>query len=373
MAELIIHQDKIKSNIATLSHFFKAYSIEWSLITKVFSGDKKFMRYLLTDEVTNSIHSIGDSRLTSLKNIREVNPNIRTIYIKPPASMYADEIVKYATISLNSSFSTIIALNEAAQKQDLIHEVIIMIELGELREGVQRDDILDFYEKVFDLKNIKVIGIGSNLGCMYGVEPTYDKLLQLSLYKELISAKFNKELPFISGGTSITLPLVESKSIPKDINHFRIGEAVFFGISPLNNQQFSNLHTDTFEFYANIIELEEKNTIPDGTIGDASIGHTTNFSENETNETSYKAILDFGMLDVNKEDIEPYDPSIQFVGITSDMIVIDLGTNKTTSGKTKYFVGDKLKLKPNYMAVARLLNSKFIDKQFVKSPDKVTI
>ena len=66
-----------------------------------------------------------------------------------------------------------------------------MIELGELREGVNRENLMSFYEKVFDLPNIDVIGLGSNLGCMYGIEPNYDKLLQLSIYKELISARFN--------------------------------------------------------------------------------------------------------------------------------------------------------------------------------------
>jgi len=183
---------------------------------------------------------------------------MKTIYIKPPAKIYVDDIVKYADISLNSSFSTIKALNEAAKKVEKIHQIIIMVELGELREGVKRTELMSFYEKVFQFSNIEVIGIGSNLGCMYGIEPSYDKLLQLSLYEELISVKFNRDLKYVSGGTSITLPLIESKTIPKDINHFRVGEAVFFGISPLDNKKFKELSTDTFEFSANIIELEEK-------------------------------------------------------------------------------------------------------------------
>lgn len=364
MAELIIQTEKIKSNIKFLSEYFDEHDIHWSLITKVFSGDKEFLKHVLTPDVIGKINSIGDSRLTSLKNLRAVNPDMRTIYIKPPAKVYAEEVVRYADISLNSSFSTILALNEAAEKAGKVHQVIIMIELGELREGVNRDDLVDFYQKVFELSHIEVIGIGSNLGCMYGVEPTYDKLLQLSLYKELISAKFNKELKFISGGTSITLPLVEQGTVPKDINHFRIGEAAFFGISPLENQQFLNLSTDTFEFVANIIELEEKDIVPEGIISDANIGHTADFNSEDKNETSVKAILDFGLLDVDKADIDVIDKDISFVGVTSDMLVIDLGSNKNGNGEKKYGVGDKVKFKPNYMAVARLLNSKFIDKRF---------
>jgi len=365
MADLIIQTNNIQNNIKSLSSYFNEHNIHWSLITKVFSGDKEFLINVLTDDVIEKIDSVGDSRLTSLKNLKAVNPKMRTIYIKPPAKVYADEVVKYADVSLNSSFSTIKALNEAAKKADKIHQIIIMIELGELREGVNRSDIMEFYAKVFELSNIDVIGIGSNLGCMYGIEPTYDKLLQLTLYKELISTKFNKELKFISGGTSITLPLIELGTVPPEINHFRIGEAAFFGLSPLKNEQFKDLNVDTFEFSANIIELEEKKIVPEGIISDANIGHTADFDGHDIGETSVKAILDFGMLDVDKADIEAYDNEISFVGITSDMIVVDLGNNKTNEGKQKYKIGDQLKFKPNYMAVARLLNSKFIGKRFL--------
>lgn len=367
MAQLIIHKDKIKSNIKRLSEFFEENGKSWSLITKVFSGDKSFLKNILTKDVIQKIHSVGDSRLTSLKNMKEVDPEMQTIYIKPPAAIYAKDVVKYVDISLNSSLRTIKALNEAAKEAGVTHHIIIMIELGELREGVLRDDILNFYEKVFSLECIEVIGIGSNLGCMYGVEPTFDKLLQLSLYRELISLKFNKELKYISGGTSITLPLIEREIVPKDINHFRIGEAAFFGLSPLENKQFMGLHTDTFEFQANIIELEEKKLVPDGVISDANIGLTIEYDQEDITQKSKKAILDFGLLDVDKKDLIAVDPEISFVGITSDMLVIDLGTNRTESGEVRYKVGDKVDFKVNYMAVARLFNSKFIDKVFKSS------
>ncbi len=364
MAELLIYTDKIKNNIKYLSSYFKEHNIQWSLITKVFSGDKEFLKHILTEDVIQMINSIGDSRLTSLKNLKEVNPNMKTIYVKPPAKIYADEVVAYADISQNSSFSTIMALNDAAEKVNKIHQIIIMIELGELREGVKVTDIMQFYEKVFELPHIEVIGIGSNLGCMYGVEPTYEKLIQLSRYKELISKKFNKELKLISGGTSITLPLIENKVIPIDINHFRIGEAAFFGITPLTNEKFKDLSTDTFEFVANIIELENKSVVPDGRIGDANIGHTAEYDEKDRGESSFKAILDFGLLDVDKENLEAKDKDIIFVGVTSDMLVVDIGNNRTANGEVKYSIGDTMHFKPNYMAVARLLNSKFIDKKF---------
>lgn len=365
MAELKIKTDEIKGNIQKISTYLNQHSIKWSLITKVFSGDKEFLRRILVPDVIQGLHSVGDSRLSSLKNLKEVDPELVTIYIKPPAEIYTEEVVEYADISMNTSLKTIKALNKAALKKSKIHKIIIMIELGELREGVEREQLIDFYKQVFNLSNIEIIGIGSNLGCMYGVEPTFDKLMQLSLYKHLLECSFDQKLELISGGSSITLPLMEKKLIPKELNHFRIGEAVFFGTSPLENKQFLDLSTDTFNFYANIIELEEKGIVPDGIINEANIGHTESFDAEDISRTSYKAIMDFGMLDVDYQSLELKDKSIGFVGTTSDMTVYDLGDNKDKNGKKKYSIGDSICFKPSYIAVARLLNSKFIEKNFV--------
>lgn len=366
MAELIIHSSRIKDNIKKLSAFFKEKDVHWSLITKVFSGDKEFLRELLTDDILENIQSVGDSRLTSLKNLKEINPEMRTIYIKPPAQTYVEEVVEYADISLNSSFETIEALNQEAKKQDKIHHIIIMVELGEMREGVNRSDIINFYERVFEMSNITVLGIGSNLGCMYGIAPTFDKLSELANYKELIAKKFNRSVYMLSGGSSITLPILAQGEIPEEINHFRIGEAAFFGKSPLDNKKFNNLNTDTFEFNANIIELEQKKLYPEGEISEASIGDIAEISEKNKTQTTTKAILDFGLLDVNHEDLSTTEQSknVKFVGMTSDMLVVDLGDNLDENGKERFKVGDTLNFQPNYMAVARLLNSKFIDRKY---------
>lgn len=365
MAKLEINITEIRNNIKKISEYLKKNNIEWSLITKVFSGDQDFMDKILTNDIIKDIHSVGDSRLSSLKKLKELNKDLITIYIKPPAKVYVDEIVEYADISLNSSYKTIVALNEAAKKQKKMHKIIVMVELGELREGVLRENLVDFYQKVFSMSNIQVIGLGSNLGCMYGIEPTYDKLMQLSLYKELLESKFKEKMEFISGGSSITLPLVESQKIPKEINHFRIGEAAFFGTSPLDNEKFLDLSTNTFNFFGNIIELEEKDIVPDGIISDASIGHTSEFDETNINTKSYKAILDFGLLDVDIDELTLKDSSIDFVGTTSDMTVYDIGKNRDANNNKKYGVGTRICFKPSYMAVARLLNSKFIEKEFV--------
>ncbi|MFO7827140.1 MAG: alanine racemase [Bacteroidales bacterium] len=361
MAELVVKTDNIIRNIQKLDSYLKKHNIQWSLVSKVLSGDIQFLRKVLRDDVVTQLHSVGESRLSSLKTIKEVNPELVTIYIKPPPANIIKSLVKYADISVNTSLSTIEALNREAKKINKIHKVIIFLELGELREGVVRENIVGFYKRVFRLSNIEIIGIGSNLGCMYGIEPTYDKLLQLSLFKQLLEEMFNKKIPLISGGSSITLPLIRKRLVPPAVNHFRIGEAAFFGTSPLYNKRFQNLSTDTFSFNANVIELEEKWSIPDGVISEANIGHTSGTDQDKPSYKSYRAILDFGILDVDVNDIIPKDENVNFIGTTSDMTVYDIGKNITPKLKTKYQVGNKIVFKPNYMATARLMNSKFID------------
>lgn len=365
MAEIRIKTKAIVSNIQKLDNFLSKHHIKWTLVVKVLSGNDGILNKILTELSIDNLHSIGDSRLSNLKKIKQIRPDIKTMYIKPVPLQYVKSVVECADISLNTSFTAIKALSEEAVKQNKSHQIVIMIELGELREGIMRENLMEFYKNVFILPNIEIIGLGTNLGCMYGIEPTYDKMIQLSLYKQLIEARFNKNLELISGGSSITLPLVKKK-FPKTVNHFRIGESAFLGISPLDGKKFENLSTDTFEYSANIIELEEKESTPDGILSEANVGHTT--EEKPTKDDfskSFKAILDFGSLDVDYNELNPKDKSIEFIGTTSDMTVYDLGQNKKSNGQQKYHIGQKIRFSLSYMAVARLMNSKFIEKKII--------
>ncbi|MDT8325302.1 MAG: alanine racemase, partial [Bacteroidota bacterium] len=229
MAELLIHTDRIIGNIEKINAIMKKHGAHWTLISKVLSGHKESLYRILAHPSIDEVHSIGDSRLSSLEVIKSLRPDIQTMYIKPVPQNLVPSIVQLADISLISSLRTLHLMNEAAGRIGVHHKVIVMIELGELREGIVRENIVDFYRQAFAMENIDVIGIGTNLGCMYGIEPTYDKMIQLSLYRQLLEEMFNRKLPFISGGSSITLPLLGSRRLPATTNHFRIGEAVFLG------------------------------------------------------------------------------------------------------------------------------------------------
>lgn len=363
MPVLKIDSERILGNLTKLNRLLADNNIRWTLITKVLGGHSPTLERILHHPVMEGIHSIGDSRITSLKTIKSIRPDVVTMYIKPPEQRQVANVIRYADISLNTYYKTIKALNEEAGRQGKIHKVIIMVELGELREGILRDHIINFYEQVFRFEHIEVIGLGTNLGCMYGIEPTFDKLIQLCLFQKIIEARFDHKLELISGGSSINLPSITKRKIPPDVNHLRIGEAAFLGTSPYNNKRFRSLSTNAFEFSGEIIELYRKESSPDGVISDASIGHTAPIEDagSETDKT-YRAVLDFGIVDVNTEDLTPKDRKVQFVGTTSDMSVYALGDDQHA---TRYHVGDQLKFRPNYMAVARLMHSRYVRKDVV--------
>ena len=354
MAFVTFDVDKLKLNFDYLNNLFSEHDIKWSIVTKMLCGNRKF----LTEVLKLDIGQVCDSRVSNLKTIKSIRPDVETIYIKPPAKRAIGGVVKYADISLNTELATIKMLSAEAQRQNKTHKIIIMLELGELREGVKREDFIDFYESVFNQKNIEVVGIGANLTCLYGVLPNHDKLLQLTLYQQIIEAKFNKKLPFISGGSSVTIPLIFEKLLPIGINHFRVGETLYLGTDVYYDRPLENMSNNIFMLYSEIIEVIEKPLVPEGTFGTNLEGDTFTFEDDKKGQTSIRAIIDIGLLDVEIKHLEFVDKDIEIAGASSDVIVIDLGENKKN-----YKVGDLIKFRLDYMGTLRIINSKYIDKR----------
>lgn len=354
MAYITLDTTKLKANYNYLTKLFKENNIQWSIVTKVLCGHKNYLEEALKLGVTQ----FCDSRVSNLKNIKAIAPQAETIYIKPPPKRSIPEIVKYADISFNTEIKTIKLLSEEAQKQSKTHKVIIMIEMGELREGVLQDEFIDFYEQVFKLPNIDVVGIGTNLNCLYGILPSHDKLIQLCLYKQLIEVKFNRKIPLVSGGSSVTIPLIFQNLMPKGINHFRIGETLFLGTDVYNDRPLEGMANHVFNLHAEIIELNEKRTVPVGETGKNLTGNVIEFKEDDMTETSNRALIDLGLLDIEDNHIKPKNRTLEFVGATSDMLVVDLGENEEN-----YKVGDLLEFEMDYMGLLRVMNSKYIEKR----------
>lgn len=356
MAYIEINAAKLKHNFEFLDRKFKEAKIDWAVVTKLLCGHMPTIQLL----AEFGAHEMCDSRLSNIRKIKKKFPEIQTVYIKPPARQSISNIVKYADVSFNTQYQTLVWLSEEAVKQNKIHKVIIMIELGDLREGVMGEDLLDFYGRVFNLPNIKVTGIGTNLNCLNGVMPSEDKLIQLSLYKQLIEAKFDCHIPWVTGGTSVVLPLLFSRQLPKGINHFRVGEMLFFGNDLIHNVPVKGMYSDALNLYGEIIELSEKPLVPFGVIDSNPSGHTPRIDVNDYGKTSVRAILDLGLLDTYIDLISPRDKDIKIAGGSSDMIVLDLGDNTK-----QYKVGDVISFSMEYMAALGVMSSDYIEKRII--------
>ena len=159
MAYVELNREKLVFNYKYLEKLFKKHNIQWGVVTKVLCGNELF----ISEVLRLGIKQVCDSRTSNLRVIKKLNPDIETIYIKPPAIRNIKNVVKYADISLNTEYLTIKGLSEEAQKQNKLHKIIIMIEMGDLREGVLRKEFINFYSRVFNLPHIEVIGLGTNL------------------------------------------------------------------------------------------------------------------------------------------------------------------------------------------------------------------
>lgn len=357
MAYITLSRSRLKENFGHLDKLFSKEGIQWAVVSKLLCGEPLFLKEL----IDLGVKQVCDSRMTNIKRIKKIDPTIETIYIKPPSGWFIPDIVQYADISFNTEYSTLKKLSDEAVHQSKVHKVIIMVELGELREGVLRNKIMTFYEKVMALPNIQVVGLGTNFSCLSGILPDYDKLNQLILYRELISARFKKSIPHVSGGSSVVIPLIFDNKLPEGINHFRVGETLYFGTDVYHCCPLPEMRHNVFRLYAGIIELKEKPLIPEGTLGSNMEGITPEYNEEDRGKTSVRALLDVGLLDVEFAHLFPEDESVRCIGASSDMVVADLGKNPNN-----YKIGDTISFRMDYMGAFRLMNSKYIEKRIVE-------
>lgn len=357
MAFLTFNKNKLNNNFRFLDKKFSDNNIEWGVVSKLLCGNKEYIKLL----IDLGIKEIHDSRISNLKTIKKIDDSVQTVYIKPPAKRSIPNLIKYADVSFNTELQTIQLLSKEAQKQNKKHKIIIMIEMGDLREGVLGEQLIDFYEHIFKLPNIYVVGLGTNLNCLHGVMPSPDKLIQLSLYKQIIEVKFNRKIPWISGGTSVVFPLLLKRILPKGVNHFRIGETLYFGVNLFSGKTIKGMKSDVIKLYSEIIELTEKPKNPSGELAANPSGDTYEIDESEYGKKSYRAIIDVGLLDVSAEFLIPDDKSIEIVGASSDMLILDLGKTRRN-----YKVGDLVSFKLKYMGALHLLSSDYIDKKIIE-------
>jgi len=358
MAYLVLDQKKLQHNYNFLLKLFDDRDISWGVVSKMLCGTESYLKEL----VELGIKEIHDSRVSNLRKIKRINPEIQTVYIKPPAKRSIRSIVAYADVSFNTELETMKLLSDEAIKQGKTHKVIIMIEMGDLREGVMGDDLIDFYASVFELPNLEIVGLGTNLNCLHGIMPSEDKLVQLSLYKQIIELKFNIKIPWVSGGTSVVLPLLLQKRLPNGVNHFRIGESLYFGLDLFSGETIPGMETGLFTLHTEIIEISKKPVVPFGEAGSNPSGEETPINPELYGKEQWRAIIDIGLLDIQPRFLKPIDTNIETLGASSDMLILNI-----TNCEKMYNVGDTIAFDLDYMGALSIMNSYYVEKKIKKN------
>ncbi|MEF9932923.1 MAG: alanine/ornithine racemase family PLP-dependent enzyme [Cetobacterium sp.] len=326
--KIIVNLKKIKHNAFIINKKCNDYGISVMGITKSFLADPIITQIL----VDSGIEFIGDSRIENLKKIEHIK--IPKVLIRIPMISEAKDVVLISDISLNSEIKTIEALNSSSKLHNKIHKIILMIEMGDFREGILFNEIENILEKIKTLKHIDLIGVGTNFTCYGGIIPDGNKLKKFSEIVSFIENKLQKNLKIISGGNSSSLHLLGKVDFGK-VNNLRIGEAIVLGQETAFGQKVKGCFQDTFILQAEIIELKLK-------------------------ENSLRAILALGKQDVDYEALIPLDGSIKVIGASSDHLIIDLSNSTTV-----YDIGDIINFRMGYFSLLRGMTSPYIKKELI--------
>lgn len=349
---LEIDLKKLSSNIKNVLEQANKKDIDITGVIKGVNGDKKIIECF----ITSGIKTIASSRYEHLKTVKEIDKNISTMLIRIPLISEIEEIIKYSDISLNSEIEVIKQLNKEAKKQGKIHKVILMVDLGDLREGYfDYNELINDAIKIEKLKNIHLLGIGTNLGCYGAIKPTIKNLNILGDLKEKIESKINRKLEVISGGASSSYALILNNEMPKCINNLRIGEHILNKSLLPHNVEDKNIFDDAFILKTQIIEKKIKPTLP---IGEKFIDAFGNTPVYEDLGNKIRILLGIGKLDIYEFDkIKPLDKDIKLIGASSDHLIAITDNNK-------YKIGDILSFKVTYQSLLFLTESPYVIKKY---------
>ena len=342
-----IKLQNILENAAKMKRLCSENNIELALATKVLAGNEQIVKEL----ITIGIDCICDSRIINLKTYEDIAAY--KWLIREPASSEIADVITYSDAAVCSEIDTIRLLDQEAEKQGKTYTVILMYELGDLREGANKQEIDVLVGQCLQLTHIDLYGIGANLGCYSAIMPSADNMKELADLGAYLEDKYDIRL-FISGGSSTAYEMLEAHTLPSRINNLRIGEAIFLGQIPCVQKDIAGFHKNNFMLKAQIVEIKEKPSVPRGVLGVDSFGKAPVIRDKGIRK---RALLAVGKQDVGLENIFPLDDKIEVLGGSSDYIIVDI-----TDSETDFKVGDILSFTLNYAGVLQLMSSKYVEK-----------
>lgn len=321
-------------------------------VVKVFNGSIEVVETM----IDGGIKIIGDSRLKNIKRYAHIP--IKKMLIRLPMISQIKDLVELVDISLNSEIEVIKVISKESERLNKTHEVILMIEVGDLREGIYYEkEIIQTVKRVSKLPGIKLKGLGTNLNCFGSINPTRKNLDKLLKIRDMIKQELDVNLEVISGGNSGSLALIKKGEMPKGINQLRIGTAFFFGLIENSLKRIPKTHDDAFKLIAEIIEIKEKPSKPYGETGVDAFRNTPTFEDKGIRK---RAICAIGRQDTDSKFLYPEDEEIEILGSSSDHLMLDI-----TDCGNHYCVGDRVSFILDYMSLLKGMTSIHVMKKYI--------
>ena len=151
---------QIRDNARMLSELYEQKGISIMGVSKAVLGEPSIVKAM----IQGGARFIADSRIENIEKMKAAGISTQFVLLRTPLSQ-AEAVVRSADISLNTEFDTLKKLSYYAKACNKNHQVIVMVELGDLREGVLPIDLSEFIRQNISLSHIKIVGIGCNLAC----------------------------------------------------------------------------------------------------------------------------------------------------------------------------------------------------------------
>jgi len=347
---LEIYPQRIAENAHAILGLCHRHGIRVAAVTKVTCAHPAVAQTL----VEAGADLLADSRLENLQALRRMGVTLPLMLLRIPAPGQAADVVRWSDVSLNSSVATLRLLSQAAAFYGIRHQVIFMVDLGDLREGIWPDRAVDALREAATLPALEIIGLGCNLACYGGVIPTAEKMQQLRDLRDVCRAATGLELPVLCGGNSANLPLLAAGGMPPEINMLRIGETMLLGRSVIDRSPWPGARQDTFRVVGEVVELERKPSVPIGERGQDAFGGTPEFVDRGVR---WRAICNLGRQDVVVDNLEPEDPGVIVLGGSSDHLILDV-----EDALCPVTLGAEIAFTPGYGALLAASTSPYVQK-----------
>lgn len=346
---------KIERNARRISDRCASRGIEVWGVTKGTAGDPRVARAMLD----GGCKGILDSRLTNITGLRSSGIDGKIGLLRVAMLSEVREMIKYADLSMQSELRTIISVDTAAYEAGITHDVLIMVDAGDLREGFWPDEIPSAAKALKALRGgVRLVGVAANFACATGVLPTRRKLDELVECRDLLARVTAHDMPYVCVGGTCCLPLIESGDVPPEVNMVRVGEAILLGTDTANSLSLDHLEQDAMVLRAEVIECRTKPSAPHGPMGAAAGGVRPTFDDRGRRR---RAILAIGKQDVMPDKLVPLDRGASIVTASGDHMIVDVTDAEAERG-SEYRSGDVLSFRPRYGAMLSLSTSRYVQK-----------